>query len=94
MDLIDRSKLHSVCVVDGIDSEGVITTRSYWASDVANAPTIDAIPVEWLEKKAQEFAERYWNKKDDHKKLMLPMADCPIVIQQMIKEWRVENEID
>lgn len=61
---------------------------------IDNASTVEAIPIEWLEKKAQEFAERYWNKKDDHKKLILPMADCPVVIEQMIKEWRVENEIN
>lgn len=55
------------------------------------APTVEAISVEWLKEKAQEFAERYWDKKDDHKKLILPMADCPVVIEQMIKEWKVEN---
>ena len=58
---------------------------------IENQPTVKAIPIEWLKKKAQEFAERYWSKQDDHKKLILPMVDCPIVIEQMIKEWGYES---
>lgn len=84
MDLIDRSKLHSVCVVDGIDSEGVITTRSYWASDVANAPTVDAIPVEWLKKFANERAKN----EDDEGYWHYWGAD----LLQMIELWEKENE--
>lgn len=68
--------------------------NNQWHYDV-NAlkvlPSADVIPIEWLKKKAQEFAERYWSKQDDHKKLILPMKDCPIVIEQMIKEWGKEN---
>jgi len=81
MDLIDRSKLHSVCVVDGIDSEGVLTTRSYWAADVANAPTVDAIPVEWLKELQTKYLE----------------AECFMsvcVVNEILNLWRKENETD
>ena len=81
MDLIDRSKLHSVCVVDGIDSEGVITTRSFWAADVANAPTVEAIPIEWLKELQTKYLE----------------AECFMsvcVVNEILNLWGKENEID
>ena len=84
MDLIDRSKLHSVYTIDGIDSEGVITTRSYWASDVANAPTIEAIPVEWIKKFVNERAandgpDGWWHCWGED-------------VLLMIAQWEKENE--
>lgn len=81
MDLIDRSKLHSVSVVDSINSEGVITTRSFWASDVANAPTIEAIPIEWLE----NFTNNYCD--------LAAAIDTQFFINEFIlKRWRAESE--
>lgn len=80
MDLIDRSKLHSVYTIEGIDSEGVLTTRSYWAADVANAPTVEAIPIEWL----KQWEEKH---KDDP-------CYCGFVSEEIIKDWEKENETD
>lgn len=59
----------------------------------SRVPTVEAIQVEWLRRKADEMAVKYWN---GDKRLTLPMKDLPIVITQMIKEWKVENgrEID
>lgn len=97
MRLIDADALKTTRSVAVDNTEGKVqlfTERLYRQETIDNAPTVEAIPIEWLKKKAQEFAKRYWNKKDDHKKLMLPMSDCPIVIEQMIKEWRVENATD
>ena len=81
MDLIDRSKLHSVSVVDSINSEGVVTVRSFWNSDVANAPTVEAIPIEWI---------RQWHGIDDIKDYDLrEYVKCTILY--MLKEWKKEN---
>ena len=55
-------------------------------------PTVDAIPIEWLKEKAKEYAWKYWDAKDNHHKLMLPMKDVTIVIEQMVEEWKKENE--
>lgn len=92
MRLIDADKLHYHReLIDKLD-RGIGSAVVVYAKEIDKAPLVDAIPIEWLKKKSQEFAERYWSKKDDHKKLILRMADCPIVIQQMIKEWKVEND--
>lgn len=102
MRLIDADKLKSEMYHNAFEID---TDLQKWDSGcwirykmfenvIENQPTVKAIPIEWLKKKAQEFAERYWSKQDDHKKLILPMIDCPIVIEQMIKEWGYENATD
>lgn len=81
MDLIDRSKLHPVDVVEGIDGKDVFTTRSYWAADVANAPTVEAIPIEWLKELQTKYLE----------------AECFMsvcVVNEILNLWRKENETD
>ena len=80
MDLIDRSKLHSVSVVDSINSEGVVTVRSFWNSDVANAPTVEAIPIEWISKQIE-------------KALTVDSVDMFYVrnLKYLIKTWEEEN---
>lgn len=52
---------------------------------------IKAIPVEWLKEKAKEYAWKYWDAKEGNQKLMLPMKDITIVIEQMVEEWEREK---
>ena len=99
MDLIDRSKLHSVSVVDGINSEGVITTRSFWASDVANAPTVDAIPMEWVKNKREELEKEYYDSfygytdEGMNKQVRLLNGDFR-AFDTVLGYWERENELE
>ena len=89
MDLIDRSKLHPVDVVEGIEGKIVFTTRSYWAADVANAPTVEAIPIGWLENYITLLI--IGSHSDHEPELEKENKEKAQVIRKMLKVWRKEN---
>lgn len=53
-------------------------------------PTIKAIPIEWLNKRAEEIAFAYWT--NARNKMTLPLNELPLLIDQIIGEWEKENE--
>ena len=53
--------------------------RKYVFADITNAPTIDAIPVEWLEKQA-DYARSEWD------------YDTCEGIRIVLKAWQKEQE--
>ena len=78
--LIDANKLNW----DEIENEYGARTEEVVACEVLieNAPTVDAIPVEWLEKKI----EKCKSSKDLYPQLFEE------IITIVITEWRKENE--
>ena len=52
--------------------------RKYVFADITDAPTIDAIPVEWLEAHAREYYEDW--------------GEEPITVENALKMWQKEQE--
>ena len=57
-----------------------------WATAEAE---VKAIPVEWLNKRAEEIAFAYWT--NARNKVTLPLNELPLLIDQIIGEWEKEN---
>lgn len=49
----------------------------------------EAIPIEWLNKRAEEIAFAYWT--NARNKITLPLNELPLLIDQIIGEWEKEN---
>lgn len=58
--------------------------------DIQDQPTVQAIPIERLNKKAEEIAFAYWT--NARNKVTLPLNELPLLIDQIIGEWEKENE--
>lgn len=82
MKLIDADELRWTNLQDGF---GRINTCIVFESDINAMPTIDAIPIEFIEKYAQLS--------DDAVALFgVPVGVLKNVYRSLIDEWRKENE--
>jgi len=82
MKLIDADELRWTSLQDGF---GRINTCIVFESDINAMPTIDAIPIEFIEKYAQLS--------DDAVALFgVPIGVLKNVYRSLIDEWRKENE--
>ena len=82
MKLIDADELRWTSLQDGF---GRINTCIVFESDINAMPTIDAIPIEFIEKYAQLS--------DDAVALFgVPVGVLKNVYRSLIDEWRKENE--
>lgn len=68
---------------DQVDSNGIYC-------DCPLRPSSDYIPIEWLNKRAEEIAFAYWT--NARNKVALPLNELPLLIDQIIGEWEKENE--
>ena len=87
MRLIDADELPEVNTIERIEGDREVFVNSWVpASAIWKAPTIEAIPIEWIEK---------WHKEEDRR-----LGDgwthieYPHSHSRMIADWRKENEID
>lgn len=71
MRLIDADKLKEELKVNGLGYQ-------YYMLD--NAPTVKAIPVEWIKKWVEKCNWHY--------------TDLPRIIETMLEDWEKENEKD
>lgn len=76
--LIDANKLPEVDTIERIDGEREVFVNS-WVPAMAiwKAPTVEAVPVEWL---------KQWEEK--HKN---DPCYCGFVSEEIIKDWEKEN---
>ena len=82
MKLIDADELRWTSLQDGF---GRINTCIVFESDINAMPTVDAIPIEFIEKYAQLS--------DDAVALFgVPVGVLKNVYRSLIDEWRKENE--
>lgn len=58
-------------------------------ADRIDTVTVEAIPIEWLNKRAEEIAFAYWT--NARNKITLPLNELPLLIDQIIGEWEKEN---
>jgi hypothetical protein len=58
---------------------GKVTMREDCLEDTTNAPTIDAIPVEWLEVHKTEYLDDW--------------GEEPITVEEALKMWKKEQEV-
>ena len=78
MRLIDADELQGLArTVVGQDNK---THTAYFKTTIDDAPTVKAIPIEWIEKKAQEF-------------LMNRNFRWATDFQEVVDMWKVENNI-
>ena len=76
---IEEPKLWDWSSVDGISSTAVLK-QCIW--DVQCAPTVKAIPIEWIEEYRQnreDYADEY---------------NAKAVLKRLLETWEKENEID
>lgn len=59
-------------------------TVSVWKCDIDNAPTVEAIPIEWIKKWCNEH-----NRKSLEERLLKRYG-----VITMLEDWEKENEID
>ena len=85
MRLIDADKLEND-IVENITVKAV----SRMLAITQGQPTVKAIPIEWLNKRAEEIAFAYWT--NARNKVTLPLNELPLLIDQIIGEWEKENE--
>lgn len=84
MRLIDADKL-----MESLDPKESVWVGLVLSELIANAPTVKAIPIEWLNKRAEEIAFAYWT--NARNKMTLPLNELPLLIDQIIGEWEKEN---
>ena len=84
MRLIDADKLPIYSTIEGVEKseKGTVAILGNWVSAISieEAPTVKAIPIEWIEK---------------YTKRNFPLANGEIVlgfIADMIEDWEKENE--
>lgn len=82
MRLIDADKLQTDTVYTNslIPSAGYVCTYSEMA--IENAPTVEAIPISWLEK---------WFNYHKTEAIWLAMAGSELLCQMIIDDWEAEN---
>ena len=79
MRLIDADKLPATCNVAIVN--GKVEVNGWIAANRINeAPTVEAIPVEWIKKYYTDITS--------------PYTDTRIQFEEMIRKWEKENEID
>lgn len=88
MRLIDADKLPAICTVIVVNGHRELTG---WisAERIDEAPTVKAIPIEWLNKRAEEIAFAYWT--NARNKMTLPLNELPLLLDQIIGDWEREN---
>ena len=75
-------------IYEGDEYEEGINTGIRWCKeDVVNATTVNAIPIEWIEKKLLSCQYEYEN---DYDKGFDKGWNC--VIKTLLKDWEKENE--
>ena len=82
MRLIDADKLKTTAVL-GMQLQYVDCTYYYFYEEdiIANAPTVEAIPVDWIEKKCRELYEHLY-------------LDESLGVQMLLRDWEKENGKD
>lgn len=104
--LIDANKLN----VDYVKASTATNTMLCYISkeQVENAPTVEAIPIEWIEKRMKEINEAmthlyvegcFYPKDDDYEErkniLLRQLAEIKLhgsAYDLVLNEWRVEKE--
>ena len=92
MGLIDTGKLK----VDYIVASTTTNTQCYRyisKEQVDNAPTVKAIPIEWIEKYLEPYKEHF-NKLSDKSKETSGAGWVIDVLETVLREWEKENEIN
>jgi len=65
-----------------------------WAgSRISTLPTVEAIPVEWIEKRIDSYIQFYKEKEKREPALALSISHSINAISELIDDWREENEI-
>ena len=77
-------------VLVAVESKGDIRYGKLVTDLFDDIPTVNAIPIEWLNKRAEEIAFAYWTNAKN--KVTLPLNELPLLIDQIIGEWEKENE--
>ena len=87
MRLIDADKLETTAVL-GVQLQHADSRYYYFYEEetIEKAPTVKAIPIDWLVTKAKEMVLTQGTK-------FYSILDLPIVYD-LIEEWRKENETD
>ncbi len=84
MRLIDADKLPIYSTIEGIEKseKGTVAIIGNWVSAITieEAPTVKAIPIEWL----KSWAMKNWVKSKK--------CEYDIIVSKLIEEWEKENE--
>ena len=89
MKLIDKDKLHLTYKQGAYIGHGMYDGEGYYVdgNEVANAPIIEAIPIEWINSYTTGlvFGDDY----EDNADSIDYYIDC---IKEMVRDWEKENE--
>ena len=84
MRLIDADKLPIYSTIEGIEKseKGTVAIIGNWVSAITieEAPTVEAIPIEWL----KSWAMKNWVKSKK--------CEYDIIVSKLIEDWEKENE--
>lgn len=82
MRLVDADKLPVVNTIERIEGKNVFVTGWIPAQSIANAPTVNAVPVEWIKKQL---------KKQEYRKLLIDYIEWSSCLEWLIDTWEEEN---
>ena len=80
--LIDANKLPMVNTIERIEGKDVFVTSWIPAESIANAPTVNAVPVEWIKKQLE---------KQEYRKLLIDYIEWSSCLEWLIDTWENEN---
>lgn len=60
---------------------------------IISEPTVEAIPVEWIEKRIDSYIQFYKEKEKREPALALSISHSINAISELLDDWREENEI-
>ncbi len=93
MKLIDKDKLHLTYKQGTYVGHGIYDGEGYYVdgNEVANAPTVEAIPIEWIEKYLESYKEHF-NKLSDKSKETSGAGWVIDVLESTLRDWEKEND--
>lgn len=91
MRLIDADELPMIRIVETVDTKNKTFTTIGWVADsvIYNAPTIDAIPVEFIKNKLETYHYIWEHSSPKVEKQYQAMYNA---IQSLLWDWEKENE--
>ena len=102
MRLIDADKLPIYNTIEGIEKskKGTVAIISSWVSTISieEAPTVDAIPIEWIRGRLQKAVDFTHNKAEGNfidNGCVVEVVSASFtanVLMNMLEDWEKENE--
>lgn len=86
----DKLKLEQIARIQLGEMQEYFALYSYSKNQIEEAPAVEAIPIDWLMQKADEYANTNITYADEP--YQFTAQEIALAIALLVREWRIENE--